>query len=121
MANKDKWWLSLKSGDRVYVPMQRNRESGMAEVYSNAKKYIHVSLFGTPMRVIKSTGCIEGYPGFQICKDEKDFMDAVWQRKRMRDKLDSLSSLLHQREFRPTAEDADRLEALYAELIGDAK
>lgn len=114
----DLWWLTLKPEDRVFVPRERNKESGMATVYSNGKKYIHVSLQGTPMRIVKATGCTEDYPGFQICKDEKDHMDAVWQRKLFRDTLDSLSALGHINAFRVTGDQVEKLQALYREMMG---
>lgn len=114
----DLWWLTLKSGDRVFVPRERNKESGMATVYSNGKKYIHVSLQGTPMRIVKATGCTEDYPGFQICKDEKDHMDAVWQRKQFRDALEYLSALSRINGFRPTAADVELITKTYNTIVG---
>lgn len=109
------WWLSLKAGDQVFVPMERNRKSGMAEVYSNGRKYINISLSGTPMRVRKSDGRVDDYPYNQICRDEKDHMDAVWQRKRFRDSIDGLNKIASS-STRVSREDADELENFLAKL-----
>jgi len=109
------WWLSLKAGDKVFVPMERNRQSGTAEVYSNGRKYIIISLSGIPMRVRKSDGCVDAYPYNQICRDEKDHMDAVWQRKRFRESVDSLIAMVSSR-TRVSKTDADELEKLLATL-----
>lgn len=113
MSNQ--WWLSLKTGDHVYVPMERSSRSGMAEVYSNGRKYLSISLGGTPMRVRKSDGCIDNYPYNQICRDEKDHMDAVWQRKRFREASESLTKLVSSK-ARVSKEDADAIEALLMRL-----
>lgn len=106
----DNWWLKLKSGDRVFVPMERISQSGMAEVYSNGKKYIHISLKGTPLKIRKSDGCVDVYPNNQVCRDEKDHQDAVWQRKRFRDSLDLLIRAAGRK--RITEKEADALQSV---------
>lgn len=111
------WWLSLKAGDTVYVPMERDKQSGLAKVYSSGKKYIHISLHGTPIRVRKSDGCVEDYPYNQICRDEKDHMDSVWQRKRFRDAVSNLERLVSSR-TRVSKNDVDELESLLVKLTG---
>lgn len=117
----DSWWVNLKAGDKVFVAREKRKNSGMAEVYSNGKKYIHVHLQGTPMRIVKATGCIDEYPGFQVCKDEKDHMDAVWQRAKLRETIDDLLTLTRINSFRPTAAENDRLREAYRKLIGEVE
>ncbi len=114
----EKWWLSLKIGDRVYVPLERNSRSGMAEVYGNGRKYISLSLAGRPIRVRKSDGCIDEYPYNQICRDEKDHMDFIWQRKRFREASDSLVKLALSKP-RVSKADADAIELLLQSLCGE--
>lgn len=119
MKKPDLWWLALQPGDRVYVPLDRNKASGMAEVYSNGKKYINVSLNGTSIRIRKDSGCVDQYPNFQVCKDEEDHKDSVRQRKEFRDTLDGLNALARIYGFRITSEHVDGLKNLFLNMAGD--
>lgn len=113
----EKWWLGLKSGDRVYVQMERKRNSGMAEVYGVSRKLIHVSLAGTPLRINKSDGCINSHPHTLVHKDEKDFMDFVLQRKRFCGVIAQMSALVSDRRTRLYAEDVSKIEVGLREII----
>lgn len=118
MPKIDLWWHNLKAGDKVFVPMGRNKQSGMAEVYSNGKKYIHASLNGTPVRIRKDSGCVDQYPNFQVCRDEEDRMDSVKQRGEFRDAVEDLNALVRIHGFRITAEHVTKIRAVYDDMIG---
>lgn len=115
----DKWWLALKADDRVYIPRERNKDSGMGTVTQNGKKYISVWFNGQTIRITKSDGCTECYPKFPVARDEKHWMDMVWQRKRITDAVDELNKACRTRSVVFTKEHADLVEAFCTKLIED--
>lgn len=116
MNKNNTWWRDLKPGDKVFVPMGRNKQSGMAEVYSNGKKYIHVSLNGIPIRIRKESGCVDHFPNFQIRRDREDHMESLKQRKAFSEVLDGLNALSRAYDFRVTAAHVSKAAALFREM-----
>lgn len=112
----DKWWLNLRSGDKVYTVGDRRKNSGVATVLQNGKKYIHIAHEARALRVNKSSGRLEDYPKTLIYKSEKHHMVAVDARRKFARMLQQLSDLHRDDSFIPTEEQLQALN-LYLESL----
>ena len=112
----DKWWLNLRSGDKVYTVGDRRKNSGVATVLQNGKKYIHIAHEARALRVNKSSGRLEDYPKTLIYRSEKHHMVAVDARRQFAGMLQQLSDLHRDDSFIPTEEQLQALN-LYLESL----
>lgn len=112
----DKWWLNLRRDDKVYIVGDRRKNSGVATVLQNGKKYIHIVHEARALRVNKSSGRLEDYPKTLIYKSEKHHMVAVDARRQFVGMLQQLNGLLRDDSFIPTEEQLQALN-LYLESL----
>ena len=112
----DKWWINLRSGDKVYTVGDRRKNSGAATVLQNGRKYIHIAHEARVLLVNKSSGRLEDYPKTLIYKSEKHHIAAVDARRQFAGMLQQLSDLHRYDSFIPTEEQLQELN-LYLESL----
>lgn len=112
----DKWWLNLRQGDKVYTVGDRRKNSGVATVMQNGKKYIHIVREARALRVNKSSGRLEDYPKTLIYKNEQHHMAVVDARRQFAGMLRQLGDLHRDDSFIPTEEQLQALN-LYLEAV----
>lgn len=115
MSNK--WWLDLKPGDKVFVPRERNKASGMGEVISNGRKYITIAHAGVICQVRKSDGTQQDYPGFRITRSPAEWDLYLRLKTAMREDADTLNAALRSHSVRLTDEHKAALDALVKSIL----
>ncbi|MGG9131227.1 hypothetical protein [Enterobacter hormaechei] len=112
-----KWWLALIPGDKVFMPRERNKASGMAEVVTNGRKFITVAHQGIMCQVRKSDGTQVDYPHFRIMRSPAEWDLYLKIKNDMREDVDTLNAALRSHSIRLTDEHKDALRSLVKSVL----
>lgn len=112
-----KWWLALVPGDKVFVPRERNKASGMGEVISNGRKYVTVAVKGSIVQVRKSDGTQSDYPSFRIMRSPAEWDQYLKVKADMREDVDTLNAALRSHSVRLTDDHKKALQDLVKSIL----